>query len=153
MMSHFGMNAQDYAEERDVLLRSIGTIAPRDEQRREWINSVEITVGGEPFVHKDRAPIEVERDTVRLRVEHLTPSTFNRWTDGSKWICDTVNAGIKRQDGVGKIAGTVADIKEFITTYPHPVGTFYLIVSRIRSAVEIVEANPERDIRVLLIPD
>jgi hypothetical protein len=94
-----------------------------------------------------------EFDTVMIRVEHLTSSTFKRWTDGSKWICDTVGSGIERPEGVGMVNSSVADIKEFITTYPHPVGTFYLIVSRVRSAVEIIEANPTRDIRVLLIPD
>jgi hypothetical protein len=99
------------------------------------------------------APNEVERDTVRLRVEHLTPQTFVRWTDGSKWICDTVCSGIERPEGVGSISADISGVKEFISTYPHPVGTFYLIVSRIRTAVEIVEANPGRDIRILLIPD
>lgn len=95
--------------------------------------------------------IEVERDTVRLRVELLTPQTFVRWTDGAKWILDTMATGIKRPNGIGLVTSTPDSIAEFIRTYPHPVGTFYLIAN-LRDAVRIVADNPMRDIRVLLLP-
>jgi hypothetical protein len=91
-------------------------------------------------------------DTVYLRIEYLTPQTFNRWTDGTKWICDTICSDVERPESVGLISAELSSVKEFISTYPHSVGTFYLIVSKIRDAVEIIEANPKRDIRVLLIP-
>lgn len=91
-------------------------------------------------------------DAITLRVEYLTPHTFKRWTDGSKWILDTMNVGLTRPDGVGKVSGTVAEITDFLQTYPHPVGTFYVFATHLRHAVEIAEVNPMRDIRFMLMP-
>lgn len=117
----------------------------------EWRANGGVVIDNKRIVPGAKDPEYVDSNQVMIRVEHLTPSTFNRWTDGSKWICDTINAGIERKEGVGKVTASVTEIAEFIHTYPHPVGTFYVIVSHIRHAVEIVEANPTRDIRILLI--
>jgi hypothetical protein len=97
-------------------------------------------------------PVVADPNQVVLRVEHLTPQTFKRWTDGPKWILDTMGAGFERPQGVGSVRGSVAEINDFLQTYPHPVGTFYVFASHLRYAVEIAEDNPTRDIRFLLMP-
>lgn len=87
---------------------------------------------------------------VELKVEDLTPSTFNQWTDGSKWLCVAEPFDVTRPPGVGRLRTDIEGIKDFILTYPHPVGTFF-VVCEFDQFVDIAVANPNRDLRYLIV--
>lgn len=133
-----------------------------DENRRFedelWANGLYLLDGHQvPFlVANDVAPKESEIKMVKYEVQVPTvvyrPNILNSWTDGAKWVCDTMNAfdASKRDVDVNVINTDFAGIAEFIETYPHSTGTFYVIASH-KEVAKLIMDNPLREIVHLLI--
>lgn len=97
-------------------------------------------------------PIEKKPKTVKFEVtiptEILSPHTFIRWTDGTKWVCDTVGIFDMFSDGsVNVITAKLEDIEAVIETHQH--GTFY-VIARQEDVAGLIKRNPQRDIRHLI---
>jgi hypothetical protein len=89
---------------------------------------------------------------VQVPTEVYSYTTLRGWSDGPKWVCDTKGAFdmSQREPNIGVVNVDIEGVAEFIKTYPHPVGAFYVIADH-KEVVKLIIDNPERDIRHLLI--
>ena len=91
---------------------------------------------------------------INFTVQGYSEQMFKTWTDGGKWLLVS-NCMVPRDDkpnkpeGVGYLYASNREIKEFIDTYPHNVGTFFVIADY-TIVLDIARANPSRDIRLVL---
>lgn len=87
-----------------------------------------------------------------IKVERLTPVTFNQWTDGGKVVIDTMSAWIDVPENqvLYVTAETVGVAKAMIRDFPYPVGTFF-VIANIGDFLKLVECYPDRDLRLLVV--
>lgn len=91
---------------------------------------------------------------MNITIERQTPFMFNTWTDGPKYVLDSYGVHIEVDPKVVtqiSISGPTACNQMFADYFP-AAGTFYYI-GRIRDFLKIVEANPKRDLRFLVLND
>jgi hypothetical protein len=95
-------------------------------------------------------PKYVKFEKVQITVQTLMPSTFNEWTDSTKWICTTARFNCQLGPQMGMVVGPADALNDFIKQYPYPVGTFY-VVCEFSEFCTIVSDNPNRDLRYLIV--
>lgn len=86
---------------------------------------------------------------IELKVCTIADRPFDGWTDGSKYLIDTMGVNVDRPQSVTLVSVNPVGAFDFIDTMP-PVSTFF-VIANIREVYLLVQAFPDRDIRMVLV--
>lgn len=95
-------------------------------------------------------PKALKFEKVLIKVQKLTGSTFNEWTDSTKWVCTTKRLELPLGVQMGMVVAEPDGLSGFIRDYPYDVGTFY-VVCEFSDFLQILSDNPNRDLRYLIV--
>lgn len=86
---------------------------------------------------------------IELKVCMVADHPFDGWTDGGKYLIDTMGVIVDRPHSVTLISVNPVGAFDFIDTMPL-VSTFF-VIANIREVYRLVQAFPDRDIRMVLV--